>query len=960
MKFFLDRIAKELHSEFGDDLSSHCLVFPSRRAGLFFRKYYSALLRKPAWAPSVLTIGDLFRSLSDLRQAESEELLFELYLSYLSVTQSKENFDSFYFWGDMILNDFDDVDKYMAVPRRLFSNVKELKTIDQQFGDLTDEQIDAIRQFWIRFNPDAMTDAKSGFITVWNVLEKLYTDFRTRLMESGRAYEGMIYRSVAENNSWNDRSLFRWKMIHFIGLNALNECEKRMMLALKKEGIARFYWDYDDSYIKINELNSAGYFLKDNLSLLGNNMPSDWSYKTNISEGAVKVSYRIIDTASDQAQVRLVPGILKNLPTFNPGQAHETAVILADEDLLLPLMSGINDIGSDVNITMGFPVRHTLVGSFIDKLTLLQTNIRITDDQTLFFTQDVTDLILHPLFVVRGDINLSGLVSKILKNRSAWLTESIINELLPSQNIFRRMDTCAQLSSWFREVLTSITESVPDLNSGNLTTGKDVLNESVYRVILSINRLDSALAGTGLEISRGAWMKVLARLLKSQKVPFSGEPLSGLQIMGILESRALDFRNLIVLSADETNLPSAKGASSFIPFSLREAFGLPSINHRESIFAYHFYRLLHRVENVTFIYNSSSEGIRSGEMSRFLQQIKYNNKLKKEFLTSEYSILNSSEISSVVERKEEHNQQLLKRLTSDHGKVKISATAINMWLNCRMKFYYRYVCGLEEPADIAEELDPALLGTLLHEAMRHLYYEHRGKEVDAGLIDTLVSSETLINKSLDAAFDSSRIGMSTLPVTGYELLLRQVLLKLIDRVLRIDRAWTPFIIEGLEVPFGFKLAEINGIELYASGRIDRIDSRRGHKRIVDYKTGEVAVSVTSISSLFEDNRDKELDAWLQTMFYTEGFFSSGNSSKLLPAVYMLKKPASPETECRLMIRQPRESGYPVDDYLKVRAEFIEGLTTVLKKIFSSNEPFIMTDSLWSKCIYCPYKRLCLR
>ena len=314
MTYFLEKIAESLQKEFGNTLNSHCLVFPNRRAGLYFLKYLAARIQKPVWAPSILTINELFRSYSSLQTAGNEILLFELYKVYSEIRKPHESFDEFYFWGDMLLDDFDDVDKYLVDSSLLFRNVLDIINIDQEFGGLTEARVEIIRRFWTNINIDRPTREKSGFITIWSVLFNLYSAFRSALKNQNLAYEGMIFRELAEDSEHTFNSAGDWDMVHFIGFNALNECENVLMTRLKKAGRARFYWDYDNSYITEGKLNSAGFFMRDNIRKFGNDMPSDWNFDTMLTKSAPDVSRRVIDTSSDVAQVKLVSQLLEGIP----------------------------------------------------------------------------------------------------------------------------------------------------------------------------------------------------------------------------------------------------------------------------------------------------------------------------------------------------------------------------------------------------------------------------------------------------------------------------------------------------------------------------------------------------------------------------------------------------------------------------------------------------------------------
>ncbi len=963
MEYFLEHIAKHLYPEHGNRLNSHCLVFPNRRAGLFFLKYLAAEISRPVWTPAIMTINDLFRSLSKLQLAENEILLFELYKVYRAVKKSSESFDDFYFWGDMLLNDFDDVDKYLVDASKLFRNVQDIKEIDQQFGGLTDEQIEIIKRFWTNFNPEKLTRQKEGFKSIWSVLNELYEGFRKSLREKDLAYEGMILRDVAEDSERINPSGIRWEMVHFIGFNALNECERSLMNSLKKEGKAKFYWDYDNSYIGGSKLNSAGYFLRNNIKIFGNDMQGEWSYDTVLSS---PVKRRIIDTSSDVAQVKLIPELIKEIPGITPENAHETAVILADENLLMPVLTSLPEDIPDINITMGYPLRHTSVYTLVKHLLDLQRNALVQDGIILFNYRDVISILKHSLVTELMNEKNNEIIGEIIEKNLIRVPSGRFEQSEILAGIFRKPSSPALLSDYLKSVLSLIVSHDPEENDEQEydSTERNIRNEFIYRVILSINRLDTVASSPEISFTANTWISLLDRLLRNQSVPFSGEPLSGIQIMGILETRSLDFKNLIILSVNEGILPAVTIGSSFIPFNLREAFGLPSINHRESVYAYHFYRLLQRAENVTFIYNSNPEGLRSGEMSRFLQQMKYDPLLKPEFLNLSFEIRNRGTVSEEIKRTEEHQHQLISPFSAENSNRILSPSAINTWLNCRMKFYYRYVCGLKEPENITEEIDPALLGTLLHDTMEILYQGFIGRSVNAPAIDAILSDKQTISKLISRTIRELFSRENDTAIAGNELIVKEVLMVYIRRILEADKVSAPFTILGLETPVSFPVTAGEGnsiIGLFAGGNIDRVDNKEGVTRIVDYKTGAIADSISSVSDLFVDDRKKDPDGWLQTLLYCEGYICENPGQVVSPSVYKVKKVSDEHFSGKLIIKEGKGEGIPVDDYNTVRQEFMEGLKSTIGKIFNRNEPFIMTASNgWNKCSYCPYRALCLR
>ena len=964
MEYFLERIAKILYCSYGNHLDSHCLVFPNRRAGLFFLKYLSAEISKPLWAPSILTVNDLFHSLSSLQPAENEILLFELYKQFRKIKKTQESFDDFYFWGDMLLNDFDDIDKYMVDASKLFSNILDIKKIDEQFGDLTPEQVQIIKRFWINLDPKKLTREKSEFISVWSVLNDLYRGFRTSLKEQNIAYEGMIFRDVAENQKLQNAAAVSWDMVHFIGFNALNECEKEIMLRLKKVEKAKFYWDYDNSYMSNTRLNSAGFFLRENIILLGNDMPVDWNYKTNLSSGR-DFNRKVIDTSSDIAQAKLLPDLINEIPGLTPGNAHNTAVILADETLLLPVLTSLPETNCDVNITMGYPLKQTAVYLLVKHLLDLQLTCRQINSEVMFSTTEVHKVLKHTLIsgIINGpDISIS---EEILDTSLVWIPASRSSGSVILKEIFRKPGSPAMLSDYLRSVLSLIvsgkTEGEDD--SINSTVRINIRNEFIYRVILALNRLDAVASSPDISLNTSTWSGILDRILRLQAVPFSGEPLSGIQIMGILETRALDFKNLIILSVNEGILPAVTTSSSFIPFSLREAFGLPSINHQESIYAYHFYRLLHRAENVTFVFNSNSEGLRSGEMSRFLQQMKYDESIKPEFLNHGFEIRSHSSVKTSVERTEKHAAALISRFTDTSGLRILSPSAINLWLHCRMKFFFRYVNGLNEFEKKSGDIDPRMLGTLLHAAMKNLYKGFTGKLLNGEFFNQLMRNNQHLTTTINQTINEELKREYPVSVSGSELIVRDVLKVYVERILQIDRITAPFTILGLEYPARFLIpgeAAGKGYKLWAGGTIDRIDLKDGQVSIVDYKTGAIADQINSVSDLFEEDRNKESDGWLQTMLYCESYINMIPGTRVRPSVYKIKKIPGEQVDDRLKIKVSKNDETIVDDYITYRQEFLDGLKATVSTIFNKEEPFRMTTDIFNKCRNCPYHGLCLR
>jgi CRISPR/Cas system-associated exonuclease Cas4 (RecB family) len=964
MVYFLERIARLLYEQNDGDIRNHCLVFPSKRAGLYFLKYYAAQLDKPVWTPSIMTINEFFGSFSELQVANNEILLFELYKIYSGLNKSAESFDEFYFWGDMLLNDFDDIDKYMADASVLFRNVQDFKNIDYQFSDIEQEQAEIIKRFWKNYEPEKHTPEKEGFKSIWTILNELYTSFKNSLRSSNLAYEGMIFRDIAEKYLNEEHEGLKWDKVHFIGFNALNKCETAMMKQLQKEGLAKFYWDYDNSYIKEGKLNSAGLFITKNLKVFNNDMPEDWQYETLLTAQNTNVARKVVETTSDIAQVKLLPYLIDQIPDLSTDDAHHTAVILADENLIVPLLTSLPGNTGEVNITMGYPLKMTGVYSLTKHLLDLQRNSSIENDKAYFGYKDVFEIVKNQLIDNILEEDVRKIIDEIIEKNLIRIPSDFLGRSEILKSIFRKAVNPQELSDYIREILSVIsTVNLNDEDSGqDQIMQKKLRNEFIYSVLLSVNRLEIIVRSHDVNFKNETYIRILDKILRNQSVPFSGEPLSGIQIMGFLETRALDFRNIIMLSVNEGILPSVTSASSFIPFSIREAFGLPLINHQESVYAYHFYRLLHRAENVTFVYNSDSTGLRTGEMSRFLIQMKYEQILRPAVLNLGFDIRTPVSIGSEIKKDGQHLSRLRSMYTESESKAVLSPTAINTWLNCRMRFYYRYVNRLKEPEVISPEIDHAVFGQILHRIMKDIYNNFINREISSGSIYALLQDGSYLLNIIDQAINENYSSDMFRPLSGNDIIIRDILHFYLQKILNTDKALAPFTIIELEKPFHFVLSFESGGEvtkIRTGGNIDRIDRHAGKTRIVDYKTGETAKKVNSVSDLFKDDRKKDLDGWLQTMLYCEVYLDANPGIAVRPSIYKVKELSAENFSDTLKIGEGKNNDLSLEDYQMIRNDFLDGLKGLISAIFSPEEPFRMTSN-FNKCGYCPYRALCQR
>jgi hypothetical protein len=957
MTYFLDRIASHLFERFGDRLDRHCIVFPNRRAGLYFLKYLADKASKPVWSPEVKTINELFLSFSEKKIPESELLVFELFKIYRELNK-KTTIDDFFYWGEMLINDFDNIDKYLVDAARLFVNLREIKEIDLKFGGLTEAQIAVIREFWINFNPSAPTDQKSDFQEIWSLLAVLYEKFRSALFNKGIAYEGMIYRELAEKCMKGTLETARWDQIHFIGFNALNNCEREFMKYMKNAGVARFYWDYNDSFVSRNPNHSAGYFISGNLKQFGNDMPEDW---TRNSENATEPVIEVIDSSSDIAQVKMAAKIVEGLSSLNDSDAHHTAIVLSDENLLLPALTSLPENAENVNITMGYPLKYSPVYSLIKDLLELQNNIRTGEAGEIVFDLKVVQAILTNSYFSSGHWPLSSEFPDLNKNKDLRISSLFFRDKQPFDFIFRKIEAVKEFSAYLKTILEKLyilTETSDE--KSRVAVGISIRNEFIYRAILAINRLESILSDAGSIISLPTYNRLLDRILRGLSIPFHGEPLHGIQIMGILETRSLDFKNLIILSVNEGILPQNSVTGSFIPFNLREAFGLPTIRHQDSIFAYYFYRLLQRAEKVTLIYNSSSDGLKTGEMSRFILQLKYGSR-SPEFFSQRFDIKSPAHVPSEIKRDSIHNEKLYSDFLQDEQKI-LTPSAVNTWLTCRMKFYYRYLCGLKESEKTTGEIDPAFFGDLLHAVMERIYTPYRNRILNKDDFNLILKDEdrllSLITDTINEKFHNVKTGA----VSGIDLIICNILKSYIKLIIKRDSGCAPLEIVDLEYRI-FSDLEINYLNnrkiIKIGGVIDRLDRINGIYRIADYKTGKTEMEISSLESLFDENEKNRNDSWFQIFMYCYVLLSAKNESRVLPSVYPVRSMYSDDFTDRLTIKDI--DGHPLDvrDFGILRESFGLFLSKTVENIFDSEVSFRMTDNL-KKCEHCPYAKLCQR
>lgn len=955
MQTFLQLVAHDLYSKIGNDLSRTVLVFPNKRANLFFNGYLAGESDQPIWAPAAMSISDLFQKLSVQKTGDPIRLVCELYKVFKEETQSQETLDDFYFWGELLISDFDDVDKNMVDADKLFSNLQGLKNLMDNYDFLDKEQEEAIRQFFQNFSIERRTELKEKFISLWDKLGSIYHRYQENLTELGIAYEGMLYRNVIEQL---DTERLKYDKYIFVGFNVLNKVEHQFFKLLQDADKAMFYWDYDIFYTQQIKKHEAGEFLKRNLQDFPNELPDSYfdSFKT-------PKNIRYISASTENAQARFLPEWIRTTFSNSECEEKENAVVLCNEALLLPVLHSIPQEVKNVNITMGFPLAQTPVYSFINAAMELQTNGYRTD--TGRFTYEAVSAILKHPYTQQLSTHADSLEDELTKT----------NRFYPLPSELKQDDFLANLftpRSGIKDLCDYLVGLIKDISILYRKEGEynDIFNqlyrESLFQSHLKINRLYSLIESGELNVRTDTLKRLISKVLTASNIPFHGEPAIGMQVMGVLETRNLDFRNLVMLSLNEGQLPKSGGESSFIPYNLRKAFGMTTIEHKNAVYAYYFYRLIQRAENITLLYNTSSDGLNRGEESRFMLQLLVEgpHEITREYLEAGQSPQSNQEIQ--IEKTPEVLRRIYRAYDSTNPKsVILSPSALNAYLDCRLRFYYRYVAGLKTPDEVSAEIDSALFGTIFHLSAQLVYTEltANGNMIQKEDLERLLRDEVKLQSYVDRAFKKElfKVAPEEKPeYNGVQLINSKVILSYLKQLLRNDLQYTPFEMVAMEKKVSEEMTIQTGqgpFTLRLGGTIDRMDAKEGTLRIVDYKTGGSPKTPANIEQLFTPSETRP-NYIFQTFLYV-AIMSRKQSLMVAPALLYIHRAASESYSPVIEMGEPRKPKIPVNNFAFFEDEFRERLQALLEEVFDEKEAFTQTKDI-KKCSYCDFKAICKR
>ncbi len=1010
---FLKSIAKAYATRY-TDLSEMCFLFPNKRSGTFFQKYLKEEFSGHAvLSPEIKTITDFVTDLSEKVVASRLDMLFILYECYCSLMGIKVedeenegaiNFDSFIGWGETVLSDFNETDLYMVNPEEIFKNVKDYREISSTF--LTAEQRRVMEEyfghtdmgdpgrFWKNFDKDEneLSEVKQKFIHLWRVMYPLYEKFNERMDEESLATTGGMYRQAALRLEENGRELLPYKKVVAVGFNALSTSEQTIFSHLKSfdgyegfDAFADFFWDATGPVLNGAD-NSASKFVKSNIEAFPY---PEWARKfLKLSDtDSLPENLRVASSPSNAAQTKIAGKMLSELRGRLSGEAFtnaKVAVVLPDENLLLPMLYSLPDGMGDVNLTMGYSFRLTSVVPYVTLLRRLQYNTRLAAGEIHFLARDLKLFLSHPFSQsLFGSAKTSEMLKYLRDHHKITVSVDELQEIAGEEaQLLHGPDKNAtpdDAVDYLTMLLTKVAERLPSSKDLIVKTRLETSHIRVY--IDYLKRLKDILKVYGEKMKPATVYRLADRLLAGEKVGFEGEPLTGLQVMGTLETRSIDFEYIFILSANERILPMRARKRSFIPDSLRHAYGMPPSNYAEGIFAYYFYRMISRAKEVTLVYDArTGGGVRSGDVSRYVQQLRYlfaKDKLKEE--DWKFLLAGKSPTDPTVEKTPEIRERLEEFLRQ--GGKNLSASALQAYRECQVRFFYRTVLGINDDPEPSEFIDAITAGNILHEVMEKIYLPDGNDkkildppvEITAERIDELLSDkegiERLVRRSINRQHfrfrDEDKLDT---PLRGSAEMVGERISQQVERVLRHDRELAPFTIHGLELADNLHVELDNGLKVnfrFAIDRLDRIKTPNGDQlRIVDYKTGSIKLTAETFDELF--NGDYRSEQVFQLFIYAWLLGQLPNlpfpTDDVRMEIYDVPGIAKGEVNLPMIGRSDEDgniTGKPekVVSYSEYADVFDEGMRKMLKEIFS-DEPFKACSE--ERCGLCSFRALCRR
>jgi CRISPR/Cas system-associated exonuclease Cas4 (RecB family) len=949
-------------------LKDCCFIFPNIRAGVFFEKELKSIIgANPVMMPSITTITDFVDEITDSVEATRIEQLFFLYDAYKTIfKENADTFDKFVYWGDMIINDFNDVDRNLADAKSIFKNVENLKKINSNY--LTEEQKKIIEEFFpgSTFVSDGdgnemlwkeTSDNSEAFLKLWNGLFELYEAFGKKLGEKGLTYSGKAYKDAASKIANMRIEDFRSKQYVFVGFNVLSISEAKIFSLLKTKGIADFYWDINSPALR-DENNNASFFVKKN--------SEEFKSKLDINEQKIDTfpEIEVVSVPSEVGQVKYLNTLLGNVDANN---AIENAIVLPDENLLMPLLNTIGGNSVPVNITMGYPLKNSAIYTL---MYIVMRMHRHSEGKDYFLFEDINELMTH--VYVRGiSEKESDAVLKHMKNNNAFkITKEEIENLTKKSGLNKLFEI--NNGSSYEAILGSFYDIIGFVKDKmrNLEKTEKAFIDQYLQLLRDFD--ESVKEYKSLITDEATFYYLIDKLISTSQVAFDGRPLEGIQIMGVLETRNIDFQNIYILSMNERIFPRRHFSKSFIPDIIRRGYGLSTTEHQDSIYAYYFYRLISRAEKVYLIYDSRDHNSKSGEPSRYITQLdKIYTKCNIKFSSVSIDVKTPDDVKISV-KKDDRIMKLINRYSysedrcdkddlvrkiDDKEEVKcLSASSIKEYMECPLRFYFERVEDLSLEDEMSEFMDHGSFGSIIHQVVHELYSKNIGQPIN---IDAILKDNDEIKHQIKRAINKvflhkkEEIDLEK-DLVGVNILMSSVIERYVKGILEYDKnsGNTYTFVQGEEKErFGWKLpsGRIVNLVLY----IDRVDRENGKLRIVDYKTGSDATGFKDINDLFDNDKDNKKKGMVQVLMYCDAYSQHHNiNDPIMPLIYKVTK--LDDSGVKIDKKQINKNNYN-----DVKGEFMGRLNAIIEEIFNKEVAFTQTNNI-DNCKYCKFTEFCHR
>lgn len=933
---FLKSLAQKCQSQFGDQCDQLTLIFPNKRAGVYFADYLAQLYDRPIWSPVILSFEEFVEQKQNKKFADDLQMIFLLYKAYKEIVKQTEDFDAFFPWGEMILKDYNDIDNYLVDVEHIFRVIKSQKELDEAFQHLSEKDQQIIQGFWKGFLPTP-NKKQNEFISTWSILSELYNRFNALLNESGLIYKGRMFREYAENVEKENTHLW------FAGFNALTKAEEKIIKSYLDFGTSDVFWDVDAYYFN-DENQESGTFFREYAAdkHFGPSIKRDLKQRINDSNLQIDV----LSAPFSMGQIKAAAQKINTLNLSNPEQS-ELLVILTDESLLQSTLYALPEQIEQVNVTMGWPIAQSRIYLFVCKVIALFDKYQSSQVNKIQHKEVLSLLEYNDLLQISQE-RIHKFDSIGVKNNSVYQAVGYIVEEFPElKAILKSAPTTPEF----------ITHLITFFNQLELDNLADIDRSVAVLIHGTLKRIDAALKQHGVQLNFTSFNKLFLKLGNTLKLPLSGDHKKGIQVMGILETRNLSFKHVLIIGMNEGKWPKDSSNTSFIPYNIRKAFELPTVEHQDAMQSYLFYRLLHSAENLWISYNNISEFNHNGELSRYVRQLQFESNLSISTSSLVNPITAEAPPEITIQKQGEVLNKLNEFLTTDSEPSKrLSPSALNTYIDCKLKFYFQHIEKIKEPDELLEDMDPSLFGNLLHGAMEHLYENKKhwtAKDVS--------HAKSELDQAIQQSFTEQKLSDGQ-GQTGRQLIAYEVIKSYMQRILSFDEAHSPLTILGLEATdyyVDFPIETMDGsVKVGLKGVIDRIDEYGESVRVLDYKSGRDDRKFGLMFDLIDGKSSKRNKAVFQLFYYCLLYKENHPDLKrpIQPGLFNSKDLFDEQFDS-LLTQTIERKNRPVLNYTDFEEDFKEVLLYLLTEIFNPNIPFSQTEDE-QKCQYCTYKQIC--